>query len=442
MGLKHGTMTASQRDPLGVGLLGVGVVGTVVAQALLDGRTQETVPGSHPLVLKQAAVRDLDKDRSVPSDLLTSDVSSVVNNPEVDIVVELMGGEEPATASIAAALKSGKHVVTANKEAIAKNGDELIALAEANGVRLLYEAAVGGGIPIIGPLSSDLLANRIQSLRAIINGTTNYILTRMTAQGEAFDDILADAQALGYAEADPSADVDGWDAMYKIAILARLAYGASVPLDSVHREGIRPVTAADISNAATLGYTIKLIAAARLEDGGLLVRVHPALIPNDVPMAKVDGVLNVCEIEGDLVGPLWLQGRGAGPDATASAVLGDIIRVARAPGSITPPRKLISPPALLEMSDYQCQYYLRLVVKDQPGVLAKVAGILADRNISIDSVLQMDSDPERGTADIVLTTHPAREREVQQAVEQISAVSSVEKFASLLRIEPYGDSSG
>ncbi|NQW18951.1 MAG: homoserine dehydrogenase [Chloroflexi bacterium] len=432
-------MTTSQRESLGVGLLGVGVVGSAVARALLEGRTQQTVPGSHPLVLKQAVVRNLESERPVPRDLLSDDVASVVDNPDVDIVVELMGGEEPASSSIRAALKSGKHVITANKEAIAKNGDELIALAEANGVRLLYEAAVGGGIPIIGPLSSDLLANKIQSLRAIINGTTNYILTRMTAQGEAFDDVLADAQALGYAEADPTADVDGWDAMYKIAILARLAYGASVPLDSIHREGIRPVTASDIRNAATLGYTIKLIAVARLEEGGLLVRVHPALIPNSVPMAKVDGVLNVCEIEGDLVGPLWLQGRGAGPEATASAVLGDIIRVARAPKTINPPRKLSSPPALLEMSDYECQYYLRLVAKDQPGVLAEVAGILASRSISIDSVLQMDSNPEAGTADIVLTTHPAREREVQQAVEQISAVSSIEKFASLLRIEPYGD---
>ncbi len=433
-------MTTSQRESLGVGLLGVGVVGSAVARALLDGRTQKTVPGSHPLVLKRAVVRNLEAERPVPSELLSDELSSVIDNPEVDIVVELMGGDEPASSAIADALKAGKHVITANKEAIAKNGDELIALAEANGVRMLYEAAVGGGIPIIGPLSSDLLANQVQSLRAIINGTTNYILTRMTAQGEAFGDVLADAQALGYAESDPTADVDGWDAMYKIAILARLAYGASVPLDSIHREGIQSITAADIGNAARLGYTIKLIAAARLEDGGLLVRVHPALIPNDVPMAKVDGVLNVCEIEGDLVGPLWLQGRGAGPEATASAVLGDMIRVARAPGSITPPRKLSSPPALLDMADYECQYYLRLVAKDQPGVLAEVAGILAAKNISIDSVLQMDSDSELGTADIVLTTHPAREREVQQAVEQISSASSIEKFASLLRIEPYGDS--
>ena len=208
----------------------------------------------------------------------------------------------------------------------------------------------------------------------------------------------------------------------------------------VYREGITGLTLEDFRYARELGYAIKLLAVARRDEAGLSLRVHPALVPEEHLLAKVDGPFNAVEIEGDLVGPLWLQGRGAGADATASAVLGDMIRVARAPGSITPPRKLTSPPVLLEMSDYQCQYYLRLVVKDQPGVLAKVAGILADRNISIDSVLQMDSDPELGTADIVLTTHPAREREVQQAVEQISAVSSIEKFASLLRIEPYGDS--
>jgi homoserine dehydrogenase len=424
---------------LGVGLLGVGVVGSAVARALLEGRTGALVPGSHPVELRTAVVRDLDADRPVSRDLLSTDIDSVVNNPDVDIVIELMGGEEPATRSIAAALNAGKHVVTANKEAIAKNGGDLINIAESRGVRLLYEAAVGGGIPIVGPLSSDLLANRVTSLRAIINGTTNYILTRMSAQGEAFGDVLADAQSLGYAEADPTADIDGWDAMYKVAILARLAYGASVPLESIHREGITGVTAADIGNARRLGYAIKLIAAARLEEGGLLVRVHPALIPESVPMAKVDGVLNVCEIEGDLVGPLWIQGRGAGAEATASAVLGDLIRIARAPSGFAAPRRLPDPPPLVKMDDYRGQYYVRLVAKDQPGVLAEVAGILAHRQISIDSVLQMDSDDGAGTADIVLTTHPSLEREVQAAVRQIGEVATVERVASLLRIEQYAD---
>ena len=432
-------MSKSAPEALGVGLLGVGVVGSAVAEALLSGRSQANVPGSHPLVLRAAVVRDLSRKRPVPAGLLSDEASSVLDNPEIDIVVELMGGEEPARSSIAAALSAGKHVVTANKEALAKHGGELIALAEQNGVRLLYEASVGGGIPIIGPLSSDLLANEVKSIRAIINGTTNYILTRMSNEGDSFEDVLADAQALGYAEADPTADVDGYDAMYKIAILARLAFRAPVQLDSIYREGIRSIDPVDIGNAARLGFTIKLLAVARDDGRGLLVRVHPALVPNEVPMAKVDGVMNVCEIEGDLVGPLWLQGRGAGAEATASAVMGDLIRIARAPGSQTSPRGLSETTEFLEMDDHICQYYTRLVVQDQPGVLAGVAGVLGSRGISIDSVIQMDSDSSRGVADIVLMTHPAREQEMQAAITELAALEAVEEVASLLRVEDYPD---
>ncbi len=369
--------------------------------------------------------------------MLSDDPAAVVVADDIDIVVELMGGEEPAHACIVSALEAGKHVVTANKEVLAKHGDELHALASENGVRLLYEASVGGGIPIVGPLSSDLAANDITSVRAIINGTTNYILTRMTAENLGFDEALAEAQSQGYAEADPTSDVDGFDAQYKIAILARLAFRTSVPLEAIYREGIRGVHAQDIRNANTLGFVIKLLAVARRERDGLLVRVHPALVPSDVPMAKVDGVLNVCEVEGDLVGPLWLQGRGAGAEATASAVLGDLMRIARRPEASDADRIEEDGLKLLSMSEHRCQYYLRLVVLDRPGVLAQVAGILGRLEISIDSVIQMDSDAAKGQADIVLTTHPSGEAEMQAAVDEIRDLDVVAEVASLLRVESY-----
>ena len=417
----------------------MGVVGSAVAESLLAKRPRAVSASVPALDLRAAVVRDLSRKRPVPGELLSDDPATVLDNDRIDIVVELMGGEEPARQYIAQALESGRHVVTANKEVLAKHGDELHRLAAQNGVRLLYEASVGGGIPIVGPLSNDLLGNEVRSLRAIINGTTNYILTRMSADGMSFDEALGEAQSLGYAEADPTADVDGFDALYKIAILARLAFHTSVPLDAIYREGIRGIQAAEIRYAATLGYAIKLLAVARRQGDGLLVRVHPALIPNAVPMAKVDGVLNVCEVEGDLVGPLWLQGRGAGARATASAVMGDLIRIARDPGVAAPEGSGEAAPRLLSMDEHECQYYMRLVVLDKPGVLAQVAGVLGKLQISIDSVIQMDSDAERGVADIVLTTHPSPEAEVQRAVGEISRLDAVAEVPSLLRIESYPD---
>lgn len=431
----------STARPLGVGLLGLGVVGGAVAAGLLAGRGDLAGEGARRLVLKGALVRDPRRARSVALSpgMLTTDPSAVIDDPSIDVVVEVMGGEQPAFDYISRAMRGGKHVVTANKEVLCKRGDELFGLAAKHGVRLLHEASVGGGIPIIGPLSSDLLANRITSIRAIINGTTNYILTKMASQGAGFDDVLGEAQKLGYAEADPTSDVDGWDAAYKIAVLARVAFGASVPLDAIHREGIRGLQAQEFRYAATLGYTIKLLAVARWEQGGLLVRVHPALIPSTVPMAKVDGVLNVVEVEGDLVGPLWLQGRGAGPDATASAILGDLLRIARgsefrkntvvtrSPGSL----------ALVSMDDHECKYYFRLVCKDRPGVLAQIAGVLGRLQISIASVIQMDANAERGEADLVIMTHPSLEKNVQRAVGEIGALPVVARVASVLRVEAY-----
>jgi len=390
-------------------------------------------------------VRDLERKRAVEFDssIISTDPDSVIANPEVGIVVELMGGEDPAFDYISRSLKSGKHVVTANKEVLCKRGDELLSIAAANNVQLLYEASVGGGIPIIGPLMNDLTANKIQSIRAIINGTTNFILTKMAHEGADFNDVLAEAQSLGYAEADPTADVDGFDSLYKISVLARLAFHTEVSIDAIHREGIRDVHAKDFRYASELGFTIKLLAIAQAnEKSGLLTRVHPALIPLDVPMASVNGVLNAVEVEGDLVGPLWFQGPGAGPEPTASAVLGDILRIARTARASddSGALKRVDVPApfrIASMADHVCRYYLRLTVADRPGVLASIAKVLGDADISIGSVLQKDIDLDNESADLVIMTHPAREANMQNAVSLLKELDAVVRMDSLLRVETY-----
>ena len=441
-------MTDRSRDEaeasgqIGVGLLGLGVVGSAVAAALEQGASRPGSNGTN-LKLRRAAVRDPHRERPVKLEpgRLSTDPVEVADDPGVDIVVELMGGEEPARTLIERSLQNGKHVVTANKEVISKHGEALAGLSLENGVGLYFEASVGGGIPILGPLTNDLVANRIRSLRAIINGTTNYILTRMAAEGAQFDDALSEAQSLGYAEADPTSDVDAFDATYKISILAWLAFGTRVPQEAIYREGIRGVGANDFKYARQLGYTIKLLAAAQRNDDGLLVRVHPAMVPLDVPMANVNDVLNVVEVEGDLVGPLWLQGRGAGAEPTASAVLGDIWRLVRdmRTGQTAPRRRDASlpSPSILPMSDHVSQYYLRISAVDRAGVLAKIAGILGQHAISIHSVLQMDNDETRGTADLVIMTHGAREANIQHAAAQLRDLDVVDKLDNLIRVESY-----
>ncbi len=425
---------------IGIGLLGLGVVGSAVAKAIIE-RHRSTDPNI-PLRVASAVVRDPSRKRGVDLDpsTVSTNIESIIANPEVDIVVELMGGEDPAFGYMASALKAGQHVVTANKEVMAKRGSELLAIAAENNVQLCYEASVAGGIPIIGPLINDLTANKIQSVRGIINGTTNFILTKMAHEGADFDDVLSEAQALGYAEADPSADVDGFDALYKLSVLARLAFHTEVPLDVIHREGIREVHAKDFRYASELGYTIKLLAVAQANsDSGVLARVHPALIPLEVPMASVNGVLNAVEVEGDLVGSLWFQGPGAGPNPTASAVMGDILRIARGSSSVRSNSTTPEPFEIAAMTDHVCQYYLRLTASDRPGVLASVAKILGDADISINSVLQKDTDIENGHADLVIMTHPARESNMQSAVSSIKELDTVLRFDSLLRVETYGD---
>ena len=423
---------------IGVGLLGLGVVGSAVAKAVVSRHGSKEC--AIPLDLIAAVVRDLDKKRTIDLDqlMLSDDPQAVIGNTNVAIVVELMGGENPAFDYISSSLKAGKHVVTANKEVMCKRGDELLRIAADNNVELKYEASVGGGIPIIGPLTNDLVANRIQSIRAIINGTTNFILTKMAHEGADFDDVLAEAQSLGYAEADPTADVDGFDPMYKLSVLARLAYHTEMPIEVIHREGIRDIHAKDFRYAGELGYTIKLLAAAQLSDeSGLLARVHPALIPLEVPMASVNGVLNAVEVEGDLVGPLWFQGPGAGAEPTASAVVGDILKITESSGINSHRSGTFASFNISPMDDHVCQYYMRLTASDQPGVLANVARVLGNAGISISAVLQKDTDIEKTQADLVIMTHPAREANMQTAVSLIRKLETVIQLDNLIRVENY-----
>ena len=431
---------------IGVGLLGAGVVGSEVGRVLLAPGASD----AQGLDLKRVLVRDLSAKRSrIPRSLLTDDAEEVLGDSDIAVVVELMGGVEPARSYIAAAMSSGKHVVTANKEVIAKHGDELSRIARANDVGLSYEASVGGGIPVLAVLQDSLGANRIDTIRAIINGTTNYILTSMDESGAAFADALKQAQELGYAEADPTADVEAYDPVFKLAILSRLAWGVSVPPSDVYRSGISDIGAKDLRYARELGFKIKLLAIATSEADGIRCRVHPALVPLNVPMADVNGVLNAVEFNGDLVGPLWLQGRGAGAGPTASAVMGDLLRIARqirsgngfasgsdAPGNGAKHREVLT------IDGLEVGYYVRLSAVDRSGVLAKIADVFGASQISIASVIQKDSDDERGLADLVITTHPAVESRMQTAAARLRELDVVSSLDNLIRIEQYDSSTG
>ena len=431
---------------IGVGLLGAGVVGSEVGRVLLAPGASD----AQGLDLKRVVVRDLSAKRSrIPQSLLTDDAEEVLGDSDIAVVVELMGGVEPARSYITAAMSSGKHVVTANKEVIAKHGDELSRIARANDVGLSYEASVGGGIPVLAVLQDSLGANRIDTIRAIINGTTNYILTSMDESGAAFADALKQAQQLGYAEADPTADVEAYDPVFKLAILSRLAWGVSVPPSDVYRSGISDIGAKDLRYARELGFKIKLLAIATSEADGIRCRVHPALVPLNVPMADVNGVLNAVEFNGDLVGPLWLQGRGAGAGPTASAVMGDLLRIARqirsgngfATGSDAPDNGA-KHREVLTIDGLEVGYYVRLSAVDRSGVLAKIADVFGASQISIASVIQKDSDDERGLADLVITTHPAVESRMQTAAARLRELDVVSSLDNLIRIEQYDSSTG
>jgi homoserine dehydrogenase len=348
-----------------------------------------------------------------------------------------MGVEQPALDYIERALSAGKYVVTANKEVMAKHGPRLLSLARQHDVDLLYEASVGSGIPIIAPLKRDLLANRILAVSTIINGTTNFILTAMSREGADFADALKQAQELGYAEPNPANDVEGEDARYKLAILASLAFRTPVRPQDIYREGITKLTAKDFRYAAELGYTIKLLALARSEEGGIQARVHPVLLPADSPLAKVDGVLNAVQVEGDLTGRVNFQGNGAGSFPTTSAVIADVIDAAQ---SIIGGRREVhsaeeASSPILPMSGLRSRYFIRVTVNDQPGVLAQIAHCLGDAQISIASVIQKETHLDAQTAELVIMTHEAREESMQKALAAVQQLPAVVQIGNFLRVE-------
>lgn len=437
-----------------VGLLGLGTVGAGTAEILLNPAQR------HPLVqeleLYRVGVRSLDKPRSVnlPLERFTTDLDAIVTDPNVDIVVEVIGGLEPARSLILKAIAHQKHVVTANKAVIARYGEEIFTAASEAGVYVLIEAAVAGGIPVIEPLKQSLCANRIQTITGIVNGTTNYILTRMQSEGSDFESVLADAQRLGYAEADPTADVEGLDAADKVAILASLAFGGRVKLPEVYCEGIRQISAADIAYAERLGFVIKLLATAKRdavdalpENDRLQVRVHPTLVPKTHPLASVNGVYNAILIEGEPVGQVMFFGPGAGSGPTASAVVSDILNIAailkvgrgcvvQADGTpLLDPLLACSHQHYCTISpieELETRFYARFLTQDSPGMIGRLGTCFGQHNVSLESVVQIGMRDE--LAEIVVITHHVREGNFRQALDEIRAFEAVTKIPSVLRV--------
>jgi homoserine dehydrogenase len=428
------------KKTIGIGLLGLGVVGSGVAQVLATKADSLAEQAGLRLTLKKVLVRDVKKRRSVKLNpaLLTSDPEEVLSHPEVDIVIELIGGEHPATEHIRRALSHGQHTVTANKEVVAKHRYQLSSLARKHKVDLRYEASVGSGIPLVSPFRQDLAANRISTIHAILNGTTNYILTRMAEEGLDFGATLNQAQKLGYAEANPANDIEGTDAAYKLVILSNLAFRTRFTPRHVHREGISSIAARDFLYAREFGYTIKLLAIAKRDDDKVEMRVHPVFIPRDSQLAKVGGVYNAVEVETDLAGKLVLYGEGAGTLSACSAVMADVLAIARNVSrgvSNTPDLRLNEGVSVRPMSELKTRYYLRLNAPDRPGVLSQISRVLGDNSISISSVIQKEGDLAKQTATIVIMTYPARERGMQKALKQLKELPEVNEVSNFIRVE-------
>lgn len=427
-----------------VGLLGLGTVGTGTAQLLLDAT------GRHQLLqeveIYRVGVRSPAKPRTVKlaPEVITTDLAAIVNDPEIDIVVEVLGGLEPARSLILQAINAGKHVVTANKAVIARYGDEIFTAANAAGVYVMLEAAVGGGIPVIQPLKQALSVNRIHAVMGIVNGTTNYILTRMQAEGSDFADVLADAQQLGYAEADPTADVDGLDAADKIAILAAIAFGGRIKLPEIYCEGIRGVSKADIAYAEKLGFVIKLLAIANREPASaaaLSVRVHPTLVPHTHPLASINGVYNAILVAGEPLGQVMFFGPGAGAGATASAVVSDIMNIAAvlktqaAAANRQNPLLMCSHQeycAIAPMSELVTRFYARFLTQDHPGVIGKLGTCFGNHGVSLESVVQIGLT--NNFAEIVVVTHDVAEGNFRASLAEIRKLEAIDSIPSILRV--------
>ncbi len=426
----------AKKDSIGLGFLGCGIVGSGAARQLL--RQQDAIARAVgvPVEIRKVAVRNIAKKRDVDLDheIFTHDPAGVVGDSSVDVVVEVMGGIEPARSCILQAVELGKPVVTANKELLSTLGAELFEAADAKGVDLYFEAAVAGGIPLLRPLKESLAGESIHRVLGIVNGTTNYILTRMTEAGLSFADALAEAERLGYAEQDPTADIEGFDAAAKTAILASIAFRSRVVAGDVYREGISHITHQDIEYAQRLGYTVKLLAIAEELDGEIAVRVHPAMLPSEHPLASVGDSFNAVFVEGESVGDLMFYGRGAGSDPSGSAVAGDIVAAARnlLHGGRTLGCTCYESKRVLPIDEMESQYYLLLSVQDLPGVLAQVAAAFGRNEISIRSVWQEGYGDQ---AQLVMVTHRGKESNLQATVDELGNLEVVTKVVSVLRVE-------
>jgi len=431
--------------PVKVGLLGLGTVGGGTAVILKRNAKEIMRRAGRGIEVDFIATLDADAatNLGIENVRLTDDAFAVVNDPDIDIVVELIGGYSPAKELVLQALENGKHVVTANKALIAMHGDEIFAKAQEKGVVVAFEAAIAGGIPIIKALREGLAANRIEWLAGIINGTGNFILTEMRDKGRSFDDVLAEAQALGYAEADPTFDVEGIDAAHKLTILSSIAFGIPLQFDKTYTEGISKITLEDVAYAEELGYRIKHLGVARRTEAGVEQRVHPTLIPKERLIANVNGVMNAVLVKGDAVGATLYYGAGAGDEATGSAVIADIIDVARTlttdPENRVPhlafqPNELADIP-VVSMDAVETAFYLRMTAKDEAGVLAEVTRILGDKNISIEAFIQKQPEKEGDDANIILLTHRVNEGDMNSALEQIEALDVISGDVMRIRVE-------
>jgi homoserine dehydrogenase len=434
--------------PVNIGLLGLGTVGGGTVKVLKRNAGEITRRAGRDIHILAAAARDLERARICDTEglRLTTDPFEIVTDPDVDIVVELIGGLNPAQDLVLKALEAGKHVVTANKMLIALHGNEIFAKAREKGLMVAFEAAVAGGIPIIKTLREGLSGNRVEWLAGIINGTCNFILTEMREKGRDFGDVLAEAQALGYAEADPTFDVEGVDAAHKLTILASIAFGIPLQFSRVYTEGITGITALDVAYAEALGYRIKLLGIARRAADGIELRVHPTLIPERRLIANVNGVMNAIVVKGDAVGPTLYYGAGAGAEPTASSVVADIIDVVRTLTSDPEnrvPHLAFQPGAIadlpiLPIEEVETAYYLRLRAEDKPGVLADVTRILADHGISIEAIIQKEPPEGETQLPVILLIHKVRERELNAAVRRIEGLATITGPVKRIRVETLG----
>jgi len=425
-------------EKIKIGLLGIGTVGGGVWEILQTNKEEIIKNCGCEIEVEKILVRDANKkrDTSIPQGKFTSDFDEILQNKEIQILVEVMGGIEPAREYILKAIKAGKHIVTANKALLAQHGVEISQAALDRGVKLYYEASVAGGIPIIHPLKESLGGNKIQKIMGILNGTTNYILTKMTNEKVDFATVLKEAQDKGYAEADPTADIEGFDAAHKLTILSTLAFGTPVKFEDVYREGITKITPMDIEYARELGYAIKLLAIGKEEEDGLELRVHPTFIAKDHPLASVNDSFNAVFVKGNAVGDLMFYGRGAGDLPTGSAVVGDIMSIVKAMGN----KEILKDgftqdlsKKVKSVSDIEGEYYLRLVVEDNPGVLGKIANLFGVNNVSLSSVIQKGESVS--PVSLVFITHVAKEGDIQATLQEIKSMKEVVEISNLIRVE-------